>query len=286
MKIIKPIVGVSKIIDNYDVVLCGLNGVLYNGESVNKEALEALYKIAQSGKRVIILTNSALRVRKIAQILSEGNLSELSFLTSLVSAGEVLHYCLKNPESIGVSGTKYYNLGDASDKDIFTGLNYRKVNEMSQADFVFIGGVQKATDVIENYMPALEQAVASNLPMICAGNDVSTYCNGQIALGCGAVAEQYAVMGGKIYTLGKPEMMFLKYSLEGIADNKSILVIGDSVATDIKAAHLLEADTILISKGIHVNFLGEGYIPDVEKARNLATNFDVYPDYVASGLRW
>lgn len=286
MKIIKPIVGVSKIIDNYDVVLCGLNGVLYNGESVNKEALEALYKIAQSGKRVIILTNSALRVRKIAQILSEGNLSELSFLTSMVSAGEVLHYRLKNPESIGVSGTKYYNLGDASDKDIFTGLNYRKVNEMSQADFVFIGGVQQATDVIENYMPALEQAVASNLPMICAGNDVSTYCNGQIALGCGAVAEQYAVMGGKIYTLGKPEMMFLKYSLEGIADNKSILVIGDSVATDIKAAHLLEADTILISKGIHVNFLGEGYIPDVEKARNLATNFDVYPDYVASGLRW
>ena len=65
-----------------------------------------------------------------------------------------------------------------------------------------------------------------------------------------------------------------------------MLFIGDSFATDIKAAHLLEADTILISKGIHVNFLGEGYIPDVEKARNLATNFDVYPDYVASGLRW
>ena len=287
MKIIKPIVGISKIIDNYDVVLCGLNGVLYNGESVNKEALEALYKASKAGKKVAILTNSALRVRKIAQILSEGNLSELAFLTSLVSAGEVLHYRLKNPESIGVSGTKYYNLGDASDKDIFAGLNYRKVAEMSQADFVFIGGVKTATDVIEDYMPALEQAVASNLPMICAGNDVSTYCNGPIALGCGAVAEQYAVMGGKIYTLGKPEIMFLKYVSEGIsAADKSVLFIGDSFATDIKAAHLLEADTILISKGIHVNFLGEGYIPDVEKARNLATNFDVYPDYVASGLRW
>lgn len=287
MKIIKPIVGISKIIDNYDVVLCGLNGVLYDGENVNQEALEALRKTAQIGKKVILLTNSALRVREIAKILSEGNLSELSFLTSLVSAGEVLHYRLKNPESIGVYGTKYYNLGDASDKDIFIGLNYRKVNEMSQADFVFMGGVQKATDIIEDYMPALEQAIACNLPMICAGNDVSTYCHGQIALGCGAIAEQYAVMGGKIYTLGKPESMFLEYGLEGFnRENESRLFVGDSFATDVKSGHALGADTILISKGIHVNFLGEGYIPDVEKARNLATNFDVYPDYVASGLRW
>ena len=65
-----------------------------------------------------------------------------------------------------------------------------------------------------------------------------------------------------------------------------VLFIGDSFPTDIKSGSLLEADTVLISKGIHVNFLGEGYIPDVEKTRDLAMNFDVYPDYVISGLRW
>lgn len=287
MKIIKPVVGVSKIIDGYNAVLCGFNGVLYNGETVNKEAMQALYKMSQAGKKIIIITNSAMRVREIAQILADGNVSDLNFLTSIVSAGEVLHYRLKNPESLGISGHKYYNLGALEAKSVFEGLNYESVNSPDNADFVFVGSVKNAADTIDDYMADLEHAFSLNLPLICAGNDVSTYCNGQISLGCGAIAEQYAVMGGKIYTLGKPEFKFLHYALEGLFKTKpSLLVIGDSFATDIKAGSALEADTILISKGIHVNFLGEGYIPDVEKARNLATNFDVYPDYVISGLRW
>lgn len=287
MKIIKPVVGVSKIIDGYNAVLCGFNGVLYNGETVNKEALQALYKMAQSGKKVVIITNSVMRVREVAQILADGNLSDLNFLTSIVSAGEVLHYRLKKPVSLGLTGRKYYNLGSSDAETVFDGLEYHKAESIDDADFAFIGAVKNAADTIDDYMPDLEHVFARNLPLICAGNDVSTYCNGQISLGSGAIAEQYAVMGGKIYALGKPEFKFLHYALEGLFDLKpNVLFIGDSFATDIKSGHSLEADTILISKGIHVNFLGEGYIPDVEKARNLATNFDVYPDYVISGLRW
>ena len=42
----------------------------------------------------------------------------------------------------------------------------------------------------------------------------------------------------------------------------------------------------MVSKGVHVNFLGEGYIPDVAKTREMANNYDAYPDYVISNLRW
>ena len=57
-------------------------------------------------------------------------------------------------------------------------------------------------------------------------------------------------------------------------------------ASSTKSANFLNADTVLISKGIHVNFLGEGYIPDVEKTREMSQDYEVYPDYVISGLRW
>ena len=145
----------------------------------------------------------------------------------------------------------------------------------------------KETDTLDDYARALEHCFALGLPLVAAGNDVSTYYNGQISLGSGAVAEQYAVMGGVIYTIGKPAPDFVKYALEGVVKPESkVLFIGDGFATDIKSANLYNADAVLISKGIHVNYLGEGYIPDVEKARNLAMNFDVYPDYVVSGLRW
>lgn len=287
MKIIKPIVGISKIIDNYDVVVCGFNGVLYDGEHVKQDAVDALMKCAASGKKVVIATNSSLRIAEIIDILSAGKSGNLDYLSAVVSAGEVLHYCLKNPQHFGFAGNKYYNLGNPAAESVFDGLNYIKSARPDDADFAFIGMVNKASDTSDDYARALEHCFALGLPLVAAGNDVSTYCDGQISLGSGALAEQYAVMGGVIYTVGKPAPDFVKYALEGIAKPESkVLFIGDAFATDIKSANMINADAVLISKGIHVNYLGEGYIPDVEKARNLAMNFDVYPDYVISGLRW
>ena len=54
----------------------------------------------------------------------------------------------------------------------------------------------------------------------------------------------------------------------------------------MKAASLLGADMLLVSKGVHVHALGEGYIPDVQKVRDLAINYNLYPNYVISNLRF
>ncbi len=287
MKIIKPIVAISKIIDNHDAVLCGFDGVLYDGKNVNKEALHALHKCSEAGKEVVVLTNSPLRVHSIIGLLLEGSASDLAFLSSVISAGEVLHYRLKDYTRLGLPGPKYYTLGNTSAEAVFAGTLCQKAGNLQQADFLFAGMPENENDMLEKYMPALEHAFALGLPLLCVGNDVSTYYNGEISLGAGALAEQYAVMGGKILTFGKPDTAFLDYALESFSYRpKSLLCIGDNFATDIKSGTLLNASTLLISKGVHVNMLGEGYIPDVEKARNLAMNFDAWPDYVISGLRW
>ena len=102
----------------------------------------------------------------------------------------------------------------------------------------------------------------------------------------GALAEQYAVMGGRIITLGKPDAQIFNYCLDGVKESGSTLVVGDNVATDIKGAEILGFDSMLVSKGIHVNYLGEGYIPDVAKTRELSNNYDASPNYVISNLRW
>ena len=287
MKIIKPIVGISKIIDNYDTVVCGFNGVLYDGAHVKQDAVDALMKCAENHKKVVIATNSSLRIKEIAEIISGGKRESLNYLSALISAGEVLHYCLKNPQHFGFSGNRYFNLGNPMSESVFDGTNYVKAVRPDAADFAFVGMVNKTGDTMDNYSMALEHCYALGLPLVVAGNDVSTYYDGQISLGSGAIAEQYAVMGGVIYTIGKPAPDFVKYAIEGTAEPDSkVLFIGDGFATDIKSANMLNADAVLVSKGVHVNYLGEGYIPDVEKARNLAMNFDVYPDYVISGLRW
>lgn len=287
MKIIKPIVGISKIIDNYDAVVCGYNGVLWNGQSVHAEGLHALRKCAAQGKKVAVISNTPQRIVEVAETLTGNKLSECAFLETIATAGEILHYRLKHASLQSLLGKKYFNLGSQAAATAFSGLDYKCVTDIENADFVFIGAAKNNQDTIENYISVLEHAFALGLPLLCAGNDTSTFLNGEISLGAGALAEQYAVMGGKIITLGKPGLDFLQYVLESFAANcKKILFIGDSFATDVKSAQLIGAETILISKGIHVNFLGEGYIPDVEKTRHLAMNFELYPDYVISGLRW
>ena len=288
MKMIKPIVNILKIIDNYETYVVGFSGVLSDGASIKSEAVSALVNIKKSGKHVILLSNSPMRVASLSKILHD-NKVPLSLFDSIMTAGEILHYRLKSkPGTYGALGTKYYQLGSQEDDGVFFGLGYEQVSEISKADFIYMSSVSSQEDTSDTFRPALEHAVGLGIPFVCAGNDTSTYMGGKVCLAPGAIAEQYAVMGGKIITVGKPDIKILEYVLEDFADQdkSKILMIGDNMSTDIKGANLMGIDSALVSKGVHVNFLGEGYIPDVAKTRELSNSFDSFPDYVISNLRW
>lgn len=288
IKMIKPIVNVSKIIDPYNAIIVGFNGVLSDGAGIKKEAVDALIGMKRAGKHIVLLSNTSLRVASLVKYLN-ANKVPVAVFDAVVTAGEILHYKFKSRQGdFAALGTTYYLLGDQSDKGVFSGLDYFQTDNVAKAEFLYMNSVAKNTDTIEDYLPVLEHAAGLGIPFVCAGNDTSSYKDGEISLAPGAVAEQYAVLGGKIITLGKPDAKILAYGLDGIPDVKkeTVMVIGDNIATDIKGANLLGVASVLVSKGVHVNFLGEGYIPDVAKTRELATNFDAYPDFVISNLRW
>ncbi len=288
MKMIKPIVNISKVIDNYKTVIVGFNGVLSDGRHIYSEALNALINIKKRGMHIVLVSNTPARVVSLARFLHQ-NKVPLALFDTIVTAGEVLHFRLKNPSpKYAVLGNKYFHMGNASDKGVFAGLGYEAVPTPERADFIYMSAVGKSDDIIENYRPILEQAAALKIPFLCAGNDTSCYMEGKISLAPGAFAEQYAVLGGQIITLGKPDSKIFEYALEGVPDfdAASTLLVGDNLASDIKAAAALNIAAALVSKGVHVNYLGEGYIPDVAKTRELAANFNAYPDYVISNVRW
>lgn len=288
MKMIKPIVNISKVIDNYDAVVVGFSGVLSEGGDIKSEALSALINIKKAGKQIILLSNSPLRVASLAKILHQ-NKVPLALFDAVITAGEILHYHLKaGSGDYGAIGTTYYTIGSQEELGVFSQLDFAAADELSKADFLYMGGVNAVEDTIDTYRPLLEHAASLAMPLVCAGNDTSTYKNGKVCLASGAIAEQYAILGGKIITVGKPDIKVMEYALDGIEDlNKArVLLIGDNLTTDIKGANLAGIHSALVSKGVHVNFLGEGYIPDVAKTRELSTNFDTSPDYVISNLRW
>jgi HAD superfamily hydrolase (TIGR01459 family) len=286
MKMIKPIVNLSKIVDEYDTFVFGFNGVLYNGDIIFPEAASCLRNLAAVGKKIIIVSNTSLRIADVVEIFLKNGVS-VDALTNVVTAGEILHYKLKFPQNeFAAIGNTYYHLGSKADKGVFAQLSYKETTSVEQAHFLYMSGVTSADNMVDTYRPILEQAVNLGLPFVCAGNDTSCFINGKLGISSGAVAEAYAVLGGRIITLGKPSSKFLQYALEGIENLGNVVVIGDKVSTDIKMASLLNYDSVLISKGRHVNYLGEGYIPDVAKTRELSNSYDVSPNCVISAMRW
>ena len=288
MKMIKPVVNISKLMDMHDVFVCGLNGVIYDGLNFKPEAVEALMLLRKNGKHVVLLSNTPMRISELAEKMYAAGISPRLF-DNIVTMGEILHYRLRaGDEELSSLGRTYYNLGDDSDKGIFEGLGYQTMVNPARADFLYIGQARSSEGILNYYIEVMSHCASLNIPMLCVGNDTAAFIKGEIGVSSGAFAEQYAVLGGKIITVGKPDKTMVQYALENYADlpQDRILLIGDSVPVDIKAANNAGISSMLISKGIHVNYLGEGYIPDVTKTRELATNIEAFPDYVMSALRW
>ncbi len=286
MKMIKPIVNLSKIVDEYDTFVFGFNGVLYDGNIIFPEAASCLRNLAKAQKNIVIISNSCLRTIELVQILENNGISP-EMLSNVVTAGEILHYKLKiSQNEFSAIGNKYYHLGSKTDKGVFYNLPFEEVSSIEQAHFLYMSAVTSADDLVDNYRPLLEQAVSLGLPFVCAGNNTSCFINGKLGLSSGSLAETYAVLGGRIITFGKPNPILLQYAIEGLPNVGNIVVVGDNISTDIKMATLLNYDSVLISKGRHVNYLGEGYIPDVAKTRELSNSYEVSPSYVISSMRW
>lgn len=287
MSTISPLLGISKIMDQYSTVIVGFDGVVYDGQNVSYDAVKALAQARLSGKNVILLSNSAYRVQHIIDILKKHNIP-LNVFSLVMTAGEMVRYMLKKKsKKFSRFGKKYYRIGNDTDIAIMSGLDYERVTDINDAEFIFVGGAKNPSDTAEANRATLEYATTLNLPMLCVGNDISNHSKGEICNASGAFAEQYAVMGGEVCTYGKPDQTFLKYVLESFpTDKENLLIVGDNIQTDIKMANLYGADSVLITKGVHINFLGEGYIPDVQRASELAANYEVYPKYVLSDLRW
>jgi ribonucleotide monophosphatase NagD (HAD superfamily) len=116
--------------------------------------------------------------------------------------------------------------------------------------------------------------------MVCANQDYSIQRNGIEYLCAGTIAKYYGHKGGTVFYHGKPsqdmfERLFLLNPVE--APKNKILMIGDSLQTDIPGANAFGIDSLLITSGIHWNEA----INDQTFAR-----FNAFPTWVTEHCSW
>lgn len=277
----KPLSGLEDIRDRYAIFIVDLWGVIHDGTALYEGVIEALCTFRKEGKRVFFLSNSPRRSEQVKQQLEALGLPRHLY-EDIHTSGEDAYLTLKERTSSWSQslGFKAYGLTASFHRPLVEDLKLTRVGDLDDADFILNTGPEHLH--LKNYEDLLKEAVQLNLPMVCVNPDVSIVSGGRVVLCAGALAERYEALGGKVYYLGKPyaqiyETLFMR--MKGV-DPTHILVVGDSLTTDIKGAALMGLDSALVLTGLPS--LLEGAKLDAVYAE--CQRLDIYPTYLLPGF--
>lgn len=273
----KTIKHISRIRDEFDIVVCGVNGVLTDGQRIFPESIDVLVKLYQSGKKIALASNTGMRVQNLFWFLKRSGVP-MNIFYAVITAGEIAHYHLKNQIK---SGSTYFSL-DKNKQCSVDGLAFEKVDSVVLADFI-LAETNKFGVETEQWNSVLEQALSLHLPFLCVGNDTSVLTKDGVKANVGSLAEQFAIMGGKIVPFGKPDLRIATYLTENIGDFDAsrCLFIGDNMATDMRLGNNFGGKNLLLTNGVH-QIKGDL----IKQVDELSTSYGLSVDYCMEKLEW
>jgi len=246
--------GMSALAEAFDGYILDLWGVLHDGVQAYPHALDCLTRLRAAGKRILILSNAPRRASEVAGRCTEMGLTADTYDLLMSSGEDTWRHLDQRPDDwYRALGKRCYHLGPDRDAGMREGLDYRFVDDLSEADFILNTGALGQADTSETHTAFLGSALALGLPMICANPDYVVMRGGAIEICAGTIARCYEEMGGAVRYHGKPHGGIYRTCLglfEGIAPER-ILAVGDSVRTDVAGAQAMGLQAVFITSGIH-----------------------------------
>ena len=262
----KAIGALSEISGGYDVILCDVWGVLHNGIGAFPDAASALERVRRAGAVVVLITNAPRPAREIEAGLATLGVPRAAW-DRLVTSGDVTR------DLIADGPRRIFHLGPDRDLVLFDGLDVERVEEFEAATVVCTGLFDDETETPEDYGGMLQRLRARDLPFICANPDIVVERGERLIWCAGALARDYAQLGGRTLIAGKPRRAIYEAALAAAADaaGKPIsaartLAIGDGILTDIKGAEASGIDAVFVTAGIHAaEYAGSGGAADASR---------------------
>jgi HAD superfamily hydrolase (TIGR01459 family) len=264
--------GLRSIVENYDIFYIDLWGVVHNGVSLHKNAIEALEEITNVKKKYILLTNAPRPNKTVQSFLGKMGMNK-EIRKNVYSSGEAaLSYLKKN-----LLNEKFYHLGPPRDFDLFLDFKKNKTSDINKSSYLLCTGLfEEQGEDLDYYKKLFKDCI--NKKMICTNPDLIVDRGDKRELCAGSVALVFEKMGGEVVYFGKPFPEVYNQSINH--KGKKVLSIGDNLNTDIKGANLLNYDSLLISNGIHKNEIKKEGIDVVSKKYEAIVNF------IQTELKW
>jgi len=265
-------VGLKSIVNNYDIFYIDLWGVIHNGETLYKNAIETLEKITKEKKQYVLLTNAPRPNSSVNLILEKMGMDK-EIRGKIYSSGEAsLSYLKKN-----FLNKKFFHIGPPRDFDLFLDFKKDKTTEIKESSYLLCTGLFEEQGEDLNYHKRLLKEHIDK-KMICTNPDLIVDKGKKRELCAGSVALVFEKMGGEVIYFGKPFPAVYNQSINN--KNKKVLSIGDNLNTDIKGANLLNYDSLLISNGIHKDEIKKEGIDIVSK------RYEVIVNFIQTELKW
>jgi HAD superfamily hydrolase (TIGR01450 family) len=242
----------------YRVIFFDAYGVLKNSSGVMSGVNEVLAWLTQSGKELYVVTNDASRspvamasaythskygeLIPPSRIISSGLLAK-DYLRARVKQGRVAY--LGKPssafyiESAGLEAVPLAQCGPGEEPQALAWLD--------DEGFDWFSGLNQAVNLVRRV----------NIPVVVANSDVAYPINGsELGVAVGSLASMVESVVAKTFVrFGKPDTMMFSYAFAcAHANNDSlsksdVLMVGDTLKTDILGANTFGIDTALVLSG-------------------------------------
>lgn len=280
----------------FDVVLMDMYGVIKFADGTSKNVAEVMSKWQSEGIKIYILSNTTTLNEETKQGYRKQGLFEGIHYTDVLTSGEYASEIIRagkfpiKGKNCYVFGTADHKNPDAKVPEIFRGSDYCMVEDAAKADFFYAGiplkkdanGFVSELELVQmqEFLPEIKKLAELNKPMVCANPDQITCKDGRFVIRAGTVAKLFKEEGGNVVYFGKPDRCIFDALLARYCPNTPkdrVLMIGDTLYTDIQGANECGIKSALVLKGGVTEF-------EMKQTKLDLVNYlmyqDIIPDYV------
>ncbi|XP_058202389.1 uncharacterized protein LOC131316892 isoform X1 [Rhododendron vialii] len=275
-------------------------GVLHDGKQPYPGAISTLERLATSGAKMVVISNSSRRASITMEKLKTLGFDPSLFLGAITS-GELTHQYLqrRNDAWFAALGRSCIHM-TWNDRGAISleGLGLQVVDNVDEAEFILAHGTEalglpSGTSLpltLEDLEEILKQCAVKKIPMVVANPDFVTVEARALRVMPGTLASKYEKLGGEVKWMGKPDEKIYKsaMAMAGV-DAVDCIAVGDSLHHDIKGANIAGIQSAFITCGIHATELGLGKFGDAADSSSvqaLALTHDAHPSYVLPAFMW
>jgi HAD superfamily hydrolase (TIGR01459 family) len=244
----------------YRLILCDVWGVVHDGVALYPGAEARLSQWRRDGRCVVLITNAPRTADAVEKQLARIGLSHNAY-DFVATSGEA------GIEALNALGRPVGFVGTAGDRVILEGRGVRIAEDEDFAELACTG-IMEGRPSAEDYRVDLERWAARDVEMHCLNPDRMVIRGGVPEACAGAIADLYAMLGGRVTWYGKPFPAIYAHALHRAGDppTDEVLAVGDGLQTDILGAARMGFDTVFVRGGIHA---GEPFPEDFAEQNGL-----------------